>query len=272
MVQNLKFVGELYCRRYVDAPDGWARENIEAHWWAALRFFFDHTFMQNRRVETSERLTKLTVDTLDSRLHPSRDSKAAYQSLLTAVRENRLDSLLPPETAQGVDGYKSDAQLNNKRDRRMVREVLTYIVGEPEPRNIYDAITSHLRAPGNHEQNLAETSRFLRTFHGVGDKIAPFVIQDVALLNRKTNVIPQSLPATAFRFAFPIDTLIRQVASSLGCHGADEMDDEGIKDYFIALALENGLYPPLCAAALWYLAANSTEVLIEHCIKVGTLG
>jgi hypothetical protein len=213
----------------------------------------------------------LTVDTLEGRLHPSHDSEAAYRSLRTTVRQNRLDSLLPPETAEIVDGYKSSAQLNNKRDRRMVREVLTYIADEPDRRNIYGAIVTHLQAPSSLQPNLAETYRFLRTFHAVGDKIAPFVIQDIALLNRQASLIPRDLPAAAFRFAFPIDTLIRQVAPALGCDDVTAGNDDQIRDFFIELSMENNIYPPLCAAALWYLAYHSTEVLIEHCVKVGTL-
>jgi hypothetical protein len=272
VAQNLGFVGELYCRRYVDLPDGWSGQNLEADWWAGLRFFFDHTFMQNRPALTSERLAKLTVDTLNTHIQANRDSAAAYRILQSAVRRECLDSLMPPETAEAVDGYKSGAQLNNQRDRRMVREVLAYVANNPDQRNIYSAIISHLRATGDHESDLAETNRFLKTFHGVGDKIAPFVIQDVALLNRKVNLIPRDLSVAAFRFTFPIDTLIRQIAPALGCDAVTENSDDRIRNFFIEISVENNIYPPLCAAALWYLAYFSTDILLEHCIKTRELG
>ena len=270
VAKNLAFVGGLYCRLYAEAPDGWAADNLEGDWCAGLRFFFDHAFMQNRPVETSERLRNLTVQTLERQLFADRDSEEAYQFLQQTARRDRFDSLLPPEEAQATDGYKSNAQLNNKRDRQMVRGALAYVAHSPNQRNIYEVIISQLRAAGDHLERLRSTDRFLRTFHGVGDKIAPFIIQDVSLLNRQTNLIPPNLSADAYRFAFPVDTLIRQIAPHLGYEGMQDEDDR-IKDYFIDLSLKNGLYPPLCAAALWYLAYHSTEILVEHCIKTATL-
>ena len=88
IIENLASIGELYCLNYVDAPEGWARYRIWLDdWWAGLKFYFDHSFMQNRPATTSWKLRDLTVSTLANRLLVESDSEAAYVLSQEAVQE-----------------------------------------------------------------------------------------------------------------------------------------------------------------------------------------
>jgi hypothetical protein len=273
IIENLASIGELYCLEYVDAPEGWARDNLRDDWWAGLKFYLDHSFMQNRPANTSWKLRDLTVSTLADRLLVGGDSEAGYAALQEAARANQLDSLLPPVESGAQSGNKATTQLKKRADRSMVRCILAFVARDQAHRNIFSVVVDRLRQMDNFAEALASTHQFLDDFDGVGEKIAPFILQDIALLCRHESLFPPNLTTDAYRFAFPIDTLIRQLAPRLGCTASDDGDgDQQIREHFIRCSLENGVFPPLCAAGLWYLEFHSSDILVQHVIKKIRLG
>ena len=43
--------------------------------------------------------------------------------------------------------------------------------------------------------------------------------------------------------------------------------DQQIREHFIRCSLENGVFPPLCAAGLWDPEFHASDILVEHVIK-----
>ena len=122
------------------------------------------------------------------------DSEAAYVVLQEAVQNNQLDSLLPPTESGAQSGDKATTQLKKATDRSMVRCILTFVaeIRLTETSSVWFS-TGSVRWTIS-QRHSASTHQFLDDFDGVGEKIAPFILQDIALLYRHESLFHRIYP------------------------------------------------------------------------------
>jgi hypothetical protein len=265
-------MGEEFCRAYLDPPRC-GFDTLRDNWFSSLVFCLEHTFMQHRAAENSWQLCETTVSALRNSLCVADEADQAYRLLRRATITGNLESLIPPTSPANTPSELSDAVLNNARDRKMVLSLLRYVAEEDEtPRNLVVDIVEEIRNAPNISTGLERAHTFLDGFHGVGFKIASLTLRDLALLLRKEPLIPLGLQPDAYTWAFPVDVLVAKVAPMLGCRqrAANESDDTYfavVRNYFIVLALQSGIGPPLIAAGLWFVNFHSLRLCVDYLVK-----
>ena len=286
LIANIEYLGTLYRDEYLAAHG----PHLENNWWASLKFFFNHSFMRGRRDQLSEAYCQFTIVALAElfQIDPG-NPKQGYRRIRKRAGEfnNTLilefkqrhrsstgSSIKHPNFTEEVathndvvrslttqrpiaiefPGEKTrtkSVRLANDEDLRMVLDVL-WLISSPERQNIYCHLKNLIARDGP-EAAYKE----LIELRAVGDKIATFIIRDIGILN-------PGLVSRDYRFAFPVDTWVRQLAMKLGIDGAD---DEAIKSLLIEECCRYKADPLLFAAGLWYMGFNAVDILIDRCLN-----
>ena len=109
------------------------------------------------------------------------------------------------------------------------------------------------------DSGIKSTYDELLKIRGVSDKIAAFLIRDILLMNPNIKINEKE-----YRYAFPVDRWVRKISSKLGC---SNKNDDDLKECLIGKCREYHVYPLKFAAGIWYVGANSLEILLEKCLK-----
>ncbi len=261
---------------------------LKTNWWEGLKFFFSKSFMRGRRDELSNEYLTFTIKKLEHKFNIGNDDlELAYEELknskeyfdksellkfkkkkprekisLSIGNSNPIYKLFTTEEKveikpQKKKNYEKEIHLGNIEDIMMVFDVLNFISEDNNKKNIYSYILSLL------EENKTDDiykELISDKFRDISDKIATFIIRDIYLLNPEisTKGINNSL-------AFPIDTWVRQITDKLD---PKLTNDEDRKEFLINKSNEFGYNPLKVAAGIWYLGANSLDLLIEKLKEV----
>lgn len=281
--QNIERLGEKYIKKVIFKQ--FSRRDLENSWWEGLKFFFSHSFMRGRRDKLSNEYFIFTINVLENLFFdPDKDLNAAYQKLLgkkdsfgsghiknikvgkkNAVKSKEFAEIMQSNTiveslhtgiSTGIewknDKYQKDVILNNDEDIMMVLDVLL-LISDKKKRNIYNYFKDRIS-----QNDITKAFKELMNIRAIGEKLATFIIRDIALIN------PDTIKLKDHKLAFPVDTWVDNIARKLGYRekGHEELSEKIIPD-----CQENGIDPLKFAAGLWYLGFNSLEILIEDCLN-----
>jgi hypothetical protein len=148
--------------------------------------------------------------------------------------------------------------VNNRYDRRMVAETISFARDELQAQNCnvfmwaVDAVRSG---------KAADAYERLTNIFAVGDKLATFYLRDVALLAG----IEDAIQADDYPYFQPVDTWVEQVATSLGLIEREDIGSRSaIKRKLISACLAAGVSPLLFNAGAWMVGAHAYRLLLEQ--------
>lgn len=285
-IKNIERFGERYSKKYLDT---WGKDKLENNWWAALDFFFSHSFMRGRRDELSNEYHQFTIavlgdyfsissQTLDKSFENLKDKKKFFGADIILkfkkekdiVRGNSINHedfereissrnpliktlLTKREVKVKWDdtAYNKEIHLGNDQDIMMVLDVFNFIVSNKKRIHIY----SHLKGKII-ESGIKAAYGELVKIYAIGDKIATFIIRDIGMMN------PEIIKDD-FGFAFPVDTWVFKIANKIGCK---IKDIEEVKECLIRKCKKYEVDPLKFAAGLWFLGFHSLDILLEDCL------
>jgi len=283
IAKNIERLGERYCRKYLNILD---KEELETNWWAALNFFFSHSFMRGRKDILSNEYHLFTIFVLEEYFSIKTQSLAkAYNNLkghknffdkniilnfkekknirfgnsikdkdfeMEISSKNPLIKTLLTQKEIEVKwedtSYRKKIHLGNDRDIMMVLDVLNFISSENKKMNIYNYLKNKIKT------GVKSAYEELINIYAVGDKIAAFTIRDILLMNPE--IIKED-----FWFVFPVDTWLFKIARKFGC---EDIQIEKVKEFFIEICQKYNLNPLKVNAGLWFLGFNSLDILLEN--------
>ncbi len=230
--KSVEQYGRLYMRRFLQDQIT-SKDSIHSDWRKALDFLFSKVFYRGRRDELSERFMRATLKTL---------------------KEVNLDS---GYDKQILDDLMKSNGVNNHKDRKMVCEVLDFILNLPASydHNIVKYTIERIESGG-----IVNIFNELNAIYAIGDKLSSFYIRDTVLVFDLEN----HLQADDFKYCQPIDTWVKQVAVKLGIISPQEGDIETIKSAIIVGCQEASTSPLLFNAGAWMVGAKSFDLLIEQ--------
>ncbi len=286
LTQNLEMLGERYKSEYLTV---WEKSELETNSWAALKFFFSHSFMRGRRDELSVEYYEFTIKVLYDyfQIKPVKNSNELFKCLKTAKdnnlfntdnikelkhgksnlikhpdfekrikKENPLINILTTKTKIEIEfpkgnSYTKNICLQNGTDLLMVLDTLNFMSISSDKTNLYKYFNDLIK------QNKIDVAYSeLNKLSGIGDKISTFFLRDVAIMNS------YNLAENLVKYVFPVDTWVAQITSLLADKQFSAERPNEIKKYFIENYSENNL--PLIAAGIWFLGFNSLSIAIEY--------
>ena len=87
----------------------------------------------------------------------------------------------------------------------------------------------------------------------ISDKIAGFIIRDLALMN-------PGMMGWEYEAAFPVDTWVARIAGELGCCSPNVAV---VKSELINKCKDGGVDPLKFATGLWFLGFHSLDILLD---------
>lgn len=228
---------EQYGRRYVQeylADARRRRDVIAGDPLAALSFMHGKLFMRGRRDEISVAFRNRTREVL-----------AQYEHL------EDID-------LRTLDGELIGNQVNNRYDRRMVRESVSFARDEliAYDRNVFTWAVDAIRRG----EADAAYGALVRIF-AVGDKLATFYLRDVTLVED----IEACVRPKDYRYFQPVDTWVEQVAEGLGLIGRRDFGKPAIvKDKIISACVAVEVSPLLFNAGAWMVGAHAFRLLLDR--------
>jgi len=293
IIKNIELLGERYCQEYLYNKKC-NKQKLEKDWWEALKFFFSHSFMRGRKDKLSNEYYCFTVEVLKKAFSIDEKSDESYKILKkheqyfdkqcvldfkqrgekkrrNAVNKEHLkdfkrevaknneivELLIEPQKIwiewEDVNCPKK-VSLSNDQDIMMVLDVLKFISNEKQ-KNIYHYLKVKIYRDG-----AEATYDELKGLWGIGDKLASFLIRDISLINPE--IVKNDY--NYYEKAFPVDTLVRQVAQKLNLKlNPNNATDVEIRNYFINKCLSSKKDPLKFAAGLWYMGFNCLDILIN---------
>lgn len=172
----------------------------------------------------------------------------------TAAALRRYDTLDEIDLA-GLDDYLHDQGVNNRHDRQMVAESVSFVRTEltSYDGNVFSWAADSIRSGKSDEAYLA-----LDRIHAVGDKLASFYLRDVVFLEE----LEDAVGTADYPYLQPVDTWVLRVARSLK---VIERGDSGsvVKEKLVSACLAADVSPLLFNAGAWLVGAHAYELLIE---------
>lgn len=157
----------------------------------------------------------------------------------------------------GLRDDLEDAGVGNKRDRRMVVDILDHLEDFPD----YEVV-GYVKTKVD-ENDLEGASDKLREIYNIGPKKATLFLRDaVVLLDCEDDVAPGD-----YEYLFPVDTWVHGVANELGVVDTDGVDWSQNSPEIID-ELPAGVSPIEFNQGAWYVGANAFDVLIENLTRV----
>ncbi len=219
--------------------------------------------MRGRNDELSQKYLDFTVTALEEEiLHITKEGlDRSYKRLkkeMEHYQKGQNNSIKKALTKpRKVKSYKKEFSLSNDKDVMMVLDCLKFI-SNGNRKNVYNYLKTEIERT---DSGLEKVYNELDDIYGIGDKIATFIIRDIALIN--SGLINKN----DYKMAFPVDTWVRKIAlAKFGCTEKDS--DEQIKIHLIKKCKECNVNPLKFAAGLWYLGANSLDLLVEKLEEV----
>jgi len=283
-MKNIEELGRRYQKEYLES--NFHKQDLEENWWEALKFFFGRSFMRGRNDKLSKEYMDFTVDwlrnyfsisndDLDCSYHRLQDEKKYFEKeyIMKKKEDNnmkrrnifkndevkkeickknpivkKLATKKEIEVNYDGDEYQKTIHLANDEDVMMVLDVLKYI-SERRRKNVYIYLRDRIKNEG-----IGDIYIELKKLRGIADKIATFILRDIALLDGIDISYNEGVKV------FPVDTLVRKIPKLL-----DENidDDKDIKGYFIDLCEKHDVNQLLVAAGLWYMVRKSSDILVK---------
>lgn len=268
ILDKIEKFGENYCNEYLLSSQYWDANKLEESWWEALKFFLRHTFVRGRSNKLSLDYYHFTICVLEKYFQLKKsestfnfdqfkvmnifyDIKKLKGKIIedpgfeSIKRKYILIKLLTEELNHDIECKYKGRPLKNKTDILMLLDVLSFIY-DKKIKNIYYYFKNEIK-----NGKAKELYKELDKLHGIGDKLATFIIRDVILLNQ--NII-ESYKDFPYEIAFPVDAWVKNIASILGWR---EKEDDDVKSWFLKLIKFCGkdkikIAPVKIAAGLWY--------------------
>jgi len=282
----LKYVVGLGDKYTNNSIQTWNPGKLDSDWWAALIFFFEHSFMRGRRDELSIGYKEFTVLSLqelfDIKNVSRKDAYTNLQKYRPMYNKNiilnfKIKHKLGRKNIKNGPGFKSDlldrndiikimleekeittyvrgkkikrmVHLGNDEDIMMVLDVLSFI-SVPERKNIYSFLKKLVE-----DDKIKKAYEDMDKLRAIGDKIATFTLRDIGLLN-------PGLIKDNYRYAFPIDTWVKKIAEKIGCTSENRNE---VRTCLLRKCREENINPLKFASGLWYLGFNSLDLLLEN--------
>jgi len=291
IMRNIERLGERYCRKYLDS---WNKERLQNNWWAALKFFFSHSFMRGRRDKLSNEYYYFTIRTLENYfLITSANLNNSYQRLkkqkeyfdkeciLRFKKDKGMDMRTNSLNKKYKDEFKKEIAERNpiikllitskevevKWDNKTYNKVIS-LGNEADVMMVLDVLKF---ISGDDKKNIYNyltntivnsgvkvAYKELIEMRAISDKIATFVIRDIGLMSSEIKIADED-----YKLAFPVDTWVDKIAHRLGCCSEDI---EEIKNHLITKCKESKIDPLKFAAGLWFLGFHSVDILLENCL------
>ena len=258
-LQQISGFGDRYVKEYLGKYDG---DELKKDWWAALNFFFDHSFYQGRRDDVSTMIRDVAFDALKDVLGSEPDEMLRVLTRLDSdgiitrqTRTNPIWASLLKNRKVIAGGKMREHHVGKRADRIMVITTLA-LVAKLGDHNIVNYSLGQMTAgPGEFYQTLTGPNK---PIFSVGDKIASFWMRDlVSLYNLESSIAEEDLLTIE-----PIDTWVRQLTVKIGI--AEKGDpDEVIRQRIIEACKANGISPFRYNQGAWYLSYNTRDILLE---------
>ncbi|MDP2926756.1 MAG: hypothetical protein Q8N65_01310 [bacterium] len=252
---------------------------IAEDWWLSLIFFFDFCFYQGRgdwlssdyENATIKALTELLGDPSqklisvnqlkrDGWLEPKNWDSPINPLRIALNKKYRWDPDERPPNIKGHirKGFMTDT--GKPRDREMVAAVIRFVSGLELDNH---SIVKHaIRLLINRQINrLAENIDSIR---GVGEKITSLFIRNIVTFY--SPISEDSLARSELKWIFPLDTWVNKLTKRLHFEGIDQFER---RDNILAFCLENNISPIALNEGLWYVGANSFDILLDILMHEG---
>lgn len=287
--KNIERLGDVYYEKHLT----WDKNEVEVDWWKALSFFFDHSFYRGRRDKLSNEYRYFAIDTLKRFLRIDSTSLNEFYQVLknnvglfdrnlilefkksknigrrNSVKHQDFEAEVASKnklikqliTAREInvewyeDTYQKKVHLGNDEDIMMVLDVMNFISNDNQ-KNVYMYLKELITNSG-----VRGAYNKLINLRAVSDKIATFIIRDVALMN-------QELIKSDYEYAFPVDTWVRAVYKESKRCKKDKINDNDVKQFFIEKCQNLRIDPLKFAAGLWYLGSHSLTIALECLEKI----
>ena len=265
--RNIELFGQRYFEENLLHSDSWDIKKVSNNWWEALKFFFSHSFFRGRRDKLSNEYYYFTIRTLEDHFCIPKEKEPitgekldrSYKKLRESEETEVAKSLRTEKTIEvkwDKEPYtKEKIYLGNETDVRMVLGSLNFI-SEANKKNIFNYVKREIA--NSRVKNVYDE---LDDIYGIGDKIASFTIRDVMLISSDLSIRDED-----YMMAFPVDTWVRKIALELEYADKDDekITDREIKERLIEKSRKFKVDPLKFAAGLWYLGANSLDLLLKN--------
>lgn len=228
-----------YGQRYADdniAEYKLKRDALRSNHWQALDYLFSKVFYQGRRDSISTKVRKQATNVLSK--YPEIQQGIWTDKTIQAIIEELKTCIGPGYVGKGGD-------------IKMVEGILRYLMAI-EDRNIVKHSITIIETKG-----LQTMYDELKTLYQVGDKIASFYLRDLI------QIFDLNCTTEDAQYLQPIDTWVRKIALKLGI-SKEEDTDPAIVQAITLLCAECGQSYLMFNQGIWYLGANSFDLLIEQ--------
>ena len=287
--RNIGKLGDIYYEKYLT----WDKNKLERNWWEALKFFLGHSFYRGRRDELSNEYHHFAIDTLhrflridstslDESYKILKDNVGLFdKNLILEFRRSKnigkgnsikhhdfevevasknklvkqLVTVREITVKWGEDTYLKKVHLGNDEDIMMVLDVLCFIANDNR-KNVYRYLKEQIANSG-----ARKAYNKLINLRAISDKIAAFIIRDIALMN-------PGLIKSDYEYAFPVDTWVRRIYKTLKHRKTNRVKDQDIKRFFIKKCINSHVDPLKFAAGLWFLGFHSLDIALECLEKI----
>ncbi len=285
LLKNIENLGETYKKVYLSK---WDNNRLEADWWYATDFFFDHSFMRGRVDTVSLEYCKFTKIVLRDlfQINEIPASTSILKKYSNYFQEySKLKEL--KKGNQNIIGKDRIEEFNQKFKKNIVIKTLTTPINRKELRdgrgiclendkdllmvmsyfkhlssnnidNIYSDILTKIKQ-GKIKMAYEELDRI----DNIGDKLSTFIIRDIGLLNQGL------IKDKDYEYALPVDTWVQQMHNRLNdqnmIQGSLTNKTVGmIRKWIIDLSTENKIDALKFAAGLWVLGYHSFDILLNN--------
>jgi len=253
--KKLIIYGNEYKKNYLEK---WEINKMRDNSFEAFKFFIHHSFMRGRKDELSNKYSTFAIEELKPYFN---NSKKLGKLVEICIKLKRIKKNSGRKNIINQDGFKKlnydiinnltkKEGLRNGNDLILLMDILMW-VQKNENKNIFVYFENKVKSNKLKEANLE-----LQNIYGIGDKIASFILRDIILLS---NINLKDI--NDLKYAFPVDTWIAQVATKLLNKSFDVKKPNKLKNYVLKNFSKKNL--PYMAAGLWYLGANSLEILVD---------
>ncbi len=286
LLKNIEYFGNKYTDEHVFKYN---KVELENNWWEALKFFYSKSFMRGRKDKLSHEYLEFTLSVLEefkngddldgfydklkamvSDIEKNKDLKkmfmdkgkvdndVIYKTAKKSELINKLKTKKNIEIEYEKEKYKKYIHLGNILDIKMTLGVLKFVTNtDIKRKNIFKYVLD-----GIEEGNVEKIYKELDGIIGIGDKISTFVIRDIMLL-AEMNFYSQKDGSKLYKYAFPVDTWVAQLAKTFNKEiNTDKLDE--VKEEMLNICFNNKINPLEFAAGLWYVGANSLDILMTE--------
>lgn len=226
-LKKIENYGKTYVKKFVNEN----RDIVLNDWYEGLMFFFGKTFFRGRKDEISTIFLERTKKALTDY-----NFKKNLRHFSHRLLEKKFDQF----------------EVNNHKDRRMVRESIDFI-RKIKGYNLTKYVIDNIK-----KKNVKNCFDELDKIYCIGHKLASLYLRDIVFLYRLEKYIQKD----EFNYFQPVDTWVRQIAVKLKIVDEDENNLDVVRDKIIEKTLKSNVSPLLFNAGAWLVGTRSVELLL----------